>query len=91
MELNVGVFFDGTGNNRTKDGDSMSNIGKLSYLYRDDSEHYPVDARVGHAMLYVRGVGTESDGEDDPIDNDFGEWQVLGAGVGKGGRRAPGL
>lgn len=85
MELNVGVFFDGTGNNRALDDDSMSNVGKLSYLYRDDHEQYQPGASKGYAMLYVRGVGTESDGEDDPIDNDFGEWQVGGAAFGAGG------
>ena len=77
MNLTFGVFFDGTGNNRNDDADGMSNIGKLSYLYEDALHIRP---------LYIRGVGTHSDGIDDPIDNDFGEWEILGAAFGKGGK-----
>lgn len=77
MILTFGVFFDGTGNNRNEDADAMSNIGKLSFLYKDSLDTRP---------LYVRGVGTKDDGEDDPIDNDFGEWKILGSAFGKGGK-----
>jgi hypothetical protein len=85
MELNVGVFFDGTGNNRTESADIMSNVGKLSYLYRNDNGLFSNSDETRYAMLYVRGVGTKSDGENDPIDNDFGEWKIGGAAFGSGG------
>jgi hypothetical protein len=85
MELNVGVFFDGTGNNRTESDDIMSNIGKLSHLYRDNDTQLTKDDEKSYAMLYVRGVGTKSNGKNDPIDNDFGEWKVKGAAFGTGG------
>ncbi len=85
MELNVGIFFDGTGNNRTESDDIMSNVGKLSYLYKNDDSQSMPDNEKRSVMLYVRGVGTKSDGDNDPIDNDFGEWQVGGAAFGAGG------
>jgi hypothetical protein len=86
MELNVGVFFDGTGNNRTESDDIMSNVGKLSHLYVNHDGKFIPGNDKRFAMLYVRGVGTKSDGEHDPIDNDFGEWEVGGAAFGHGGK-----
>jgi hypothetical protein len=59
--LHIGVFFDGTGNNKAMDsGDgSQSNIAKLSELYRHNEIW--IDAqRKEHksVMIYKNGVGT---------------------------------
>ena len=77
MALTFGLFFDGTGNNRRAGNDAMSNVGKLSHLYANTPNT---------RGLYVRGVGSQNDGDKDPIDNDFGEWTGLGAAFGKGGK-----
>ncbi|MBW6392024.1 DUF2235 domain-containing protein [Halomonas sp. Y3S6] len=59
--LQIGVFFDGTGNNMYNDRQlpdrDITNVAKLHGLYRDDEEHYPV---------YIQGVGTITgrEGED---------------------------
>ncbi|MCG8566113.1 MAG: DUF2235 domain-containing protein, partial [Desulfobacterales bacterium] len=77
MKLTLGLFFDGTGNNLNHNPDAMSNVGKLSLLYPNT-----MDTK----SLYVRGVGSPSDGDQDPIDNDALEWQALGAAFGAGGQ-----
>lgn len=57
--LKLGVFFDGTGNSKIPDSSKgqMSNIAKLSELYKEESfEENGKD--VVSKMLYVNGVGT---------------------------------
>ena len=57
--LKLGVFFDGTGNSKIPDSSKgqMSNIAKLSELYKEGSfEENGKD--VTSKMLYVNGVGT---------------------------------
>lgn len=72
--MRIGVFFDGTGNNKENDraGNKMSNIAKLfdSYLERDDNLNL-----VKYKRVYKNGVGTV-DGEDD---------EISGLALGKGG------
>ncbi|MDA7086915.1 DUF2235 domain-containing protein [Pseudomonas sp. SA3-5] len=57
----VGVFFDGTGNNRENDRRSttraMTNIAKLSDLYKDDLNKHIYN-------LYIEGIGTVTKGSD---------------------------
>jgi hypothetical protein len=59
--LRIGVFFDGTGNTKKPDSSKgkMSNIAKLSELYRDHEEFTNSDGKRTHAfMCYTNGVGT---------------------------------
>ncbi|PMR69048.1 hypothetical protein C1H66_12620, partial [Halomonas heilongjiangensis] len=53
--LEIGVFFDGTGNNRENDRQrtdrDITNVAKLRDLYLDDAES-------GYYPVYVHGVGT---------------------------------
>lgn len=53
-QLNIGIFFDGTNNNKERDASirSDTNIARLYDIYRDD-------ANAGYSRLYVPGVGTE--------------------------------
>lgn len=57
----IGIFFDGTGNNKENDRDStsraMTNIAKLSDLYKDDLNKYTY-------KLYIEGIGTVTKGDD---------------------------
>lgn len=72
--LRVGVFFDGTGNNKVNDfpKNKVSNIAKLSELYeRQDDEKQ----LIKHHMIYKNGVGTV----------DYGENELAGLSLGEGG------
>jgi hypothetical protein len=57
--LKLGVFFDGTGNSKIPDSSKgqMSNIAKLSELYREGSFEEN-GKNIVSKMLYVNGVGT---------------------------------
>lgn len=72
--MRIGVFFDGTGNNKTNDKatNELSNIAKLSdtYMEKDDNEKL-----AKYKMIYKNGVGT-IDKEDD---------EVSGLALGEGG------
>lgn len=61
--MRIGVFFDGTGNNKENDQDdnSMSNIAKLSERYSLGED---IDKLEEYDWIYKNGVGTV-DGEDD--------------------------
>jgi hypothetical protein len=80
--LRVGVFFDGTGNNKANDlagisTNGLSNIAKLSELYYQDrkfvpkdNEEYPMPigmCEVNTKMIYIEGVGTTEGGENDNV------------------------
>lgn len=72
--LRVGVFFDGTGNNKINDlpKRKASNIAKLSDYYekREDSL-----ALIKYEMIYKNGVGTI----------DYGDNELAGMSMGRGG------
>lgn len=78
--VHIGVFFDGTGNHKEKDKplEKMSNIAKLSDLYRtgylDDFSNESCD-HYGE-MIYKTGVGTAG-----------GTDTVTGGGAGSGGAK----
>jgi hypothetical protein len=76
--LSVGIFFDGTGNNKNDtDKSKPSNVARLWDAYREDG-----DPASEFRKVYVRGVGTgRVSPEDMELDNDW----VLGAGFGQGG------
>lgn len=82
MELNIGVFMDGTGNNWEwiEEGQTLTQQQrqKDSNVYRL-FKAYPDDAYRGFFRIYVPGVGTpfEKIGDDDP--------GALGGGTGAGG------
>jgi hypothetical protein len=58
-QITIGVFFDGTGNNKENDSNSStratSNIAKLSDLYLENASQH---------MIYIQGIGT-LEGKDD--------------------------
>ena len=72
--MRVGVFFDGTGNNKENDesvvnnageviqGSSMSNIAKLSEIYKTGQDNEELTIRD---MVYKNGVGTINGEEDE--------------------------
>lgn len=72
--MRVGVFFDGTGNNKENDksvvnnageviqGSSMSNIAKLSEIYQTGQDNEELTIRD---MVYKNGVGTINGKEDE--------------------------
>ncbi|MCK9338261.1 MAG: DUF2235 domain-containing protein, partial [Arcobacteraceae bacterium] len=61
--LHIGVFFDGTGNNKINDTktNSLSNIAKLSDMYRDDIWTNSQGIEHKSIMIYKEGVGTRKD------------------------------
>lgn len=75
--MRIGVFFDGTGNNKANDmvRNKASNIAKLSELYKriEDKEDL-----IEYEMIYENGVGT-TDGVDDD------DYETRGLGFGEGG------
>lgn len=62
--LHIGVFFDGTGNNKENDRskEAMSNIAKLSELYKNSDTWKDAEFEHKSVMIYKNGVGT-TDGE----------------------------
>jgi hypothetical protein len=58
--LNLGIFFDGTNNNRDRDlpTSAHSNVARLYAAY-------PYDLELGYGRLYVPGVGTPYEDVDD--------------------------
>lgn len=60
-QIVIGVFFDGTGNNKENDRGStsraMTNIAKLSELYKEDLNKHIYN-------LYIEGIGTVTKGDD---------------------------
>ncbi len=83
--VQIGVFFDGTGNNKFLDEEdgSISNVGKLSDLYKNSETDaiYP---------LYIEGVGTPFKNGDAAqySDSDTNNWwtEYIGGGIGLGGQ-----
>jgi hypothetical protein len=69
VNINVGVFFDGTDNNDKRDSPKLgqTNVVRLFYAYRDDTAN-------GYFRRYIPGVGTEF-----PEINEKGE-SSLGSG-----------
>lgn len=65
--IQLGVFFDGTGNNATKDDASraLTNIVRLHDAYIEDSAR-------GSAKTYIKGLGTECTELDEPGESTFG-------------------
>lgn len=61
--LHIGVFFDGTGNNKINDTktNSLSNIAKLSDMYRDDIWTNSQGIEHKSVMIYKEGVGTRKE------------------------------
>lgn len=72
--LRVGVFFDGTGNNKINDMPKCkaSNIAKLSERYEDRDDN---QALIKYRVVYKNGVGTV----------DRGENELAGLSMGRGG------
>lgn len=66
--IHIGIFFDGTGNNKVNDSkkEAKSNIAKLSELYRKGLLKDFSDASCDHYgdSIYVHGVGTEDNKRD---------------------------
>ena len=56
----IGVFFDGTGNTKKPDSSKgkMSNIAKLSDMYRQGVFEDRLKRQTVSKMLYTNGVGT---------------------------------
>lgn len=91
VTLNIGVFFDGTGNNAENtqnEGSSasynsaMSNVALLTPLYKDGSA-YDVENSCGsigtkYASLYVQGIGTRAGW------SDYWPSNIVGAATGMG-------
>ncbi|CAD5108260.1 T6SS phospholipase effector Tle1-like catalytic domain-containing protein [Zestomonas carbonaria] len=87
LPLNIGIFFDGTGNNQDWDeADSCSpGLGMTQREYRKDSNvarlhrAYPDEPSIGYYPVYVPGVGTPCRpiGENEP--------DTFGMGFGAGG------
>ena len=74
--LKIGVFFDGTGNTKGPDSSKgqMSNVAKLSELYRDEEFKNEKGKEITSFMRYTNGVGTyDSDIIDffNPIDRKY--------------------
>jgi uncharacterized protein (DUF2235 family) len=69
VNINVGIFFDGTNNNRKRDAPKLghTNIARLFNAYREDETN-------GYFKIYIPGVGTEF-----PEINEQGE-SSLGSG-----------
>ena len=67
MTIQIGVFFDGTGNNATKDEAQMalSNIVRLH-------DAYVVDMNRGMARIYIEGLGTAFPDIDEYDESTFG-------------------
>lgn len=72
--LRVGVFFDGTGNNKVNDlpRNKASNIAKLSEWYENTDDELQL---IKHKMIYKNGVGTV----------DGGDNELAGISMGEGG------
>ncbi|MDY0328257.1 MAG: DUF2235 domain-containing protein, partial [Arcobacteraceae bacterium] len=68
--LHIGVFFDGTGNNKINDTktNSLSNIAKLSDMYRDDTWTNSQGIEHKSVMIYMNGVGTRDKKNDISLD-----------------------
>ena len=56
----IGVFFDGTGNTKKPDSSKgkMSNIAKLSDMYKEGTFKDKLGRQTVSKMLYTNGVGT---------------------------------
>ncbi|MCU0912881.1 MAG: DUF2235 domain-containing protein [Rhodobacteraceae bacterium] len=89
MTLEIGVFFDGTGNNTANAqagggggsfANARSNVSLLYSLYKSRQEHHIRNSCGGYARkfgrIYKQGIGTR-DGWSDA-------WSVTGAGLGMG-------
>ncbi|MFC1585213.1 phospholipase effector Tle1 domain-containing protein [Fibrobacterota bacterium] len=77
--LNIGVFFDGTNNNKRGNPSQVTNVGKLSNVY-------PTDDPNRYAAIYVRGVGsTAVTKQDKELDDEFYEGKIMGGAFGYGG------
>jgi len=76
--LSVGIFFDGTGNNKDNTEKQPSNIAKLWSVYKDESG---TDCR----SIYIRGIGTDhAEGKDrKQLDNDLFWGKAWGYGAEK--------
>ena len=60
--LNIGIFFDGTGNdNKKTNKDSLSNVWYLYKMHKGDDQELLNDKYTSR-KFYQRGVGSESDG-----------------------------
>ncbi|WP_369958369.1 DUF2235 domain-containing protein [Pseudomonas benzenivorans] len=74
-QIVIGIFFDGTGNNKENDRDSttraMTNIAKLS-------ERYEQQAETHHYMFYIEGIGTLNNGDDSTLGLAFALGQTGG-------------
>ena len=65
MSLQIGLFFDGTGNNKNWDGASDCNSGRGSQAARKEDSNiarlvysYPDSVEGGYFPAYIAGVGT---------------------------------
>ena len=58
--LRIGVFFDGTGNTKIPDSSKgqMSNIAKLSDMYKQEEFVDKFGKKTTSKMFYANGVGT---------------------------------
>ena len=60
--LQIGIFFDGTGNdNQKKNKDSLSNVWYLYDMHKGDGKRIK-EGKYSLRKFYQRGVGSESDG-----------------------------
>ena len=90
VTLRLGVFFDGTGNNRVNsqcDGSATSNIAKLYELYRDQACERVQVGQVSVSLgIYLEGIGTCAGEADSPLSKATGRY---GAGVLARAQQAP--
>lgn len=75
--MQVGVFFDGTGNNKDKGPDSITNIGRLWSAY---------DERNNIKKLFVRGIGSDMVTDEDKAIRENGADKLRGLTTGYGGK-----
>ena len=62
--LQIGVFFDGTGNNKDRDRNRLDrDITNVAKLY----DLYPNQRELNIRSIYVRGVGTKTSGDDTSV------------------------
>ncbi|RFB67900.1 MULTISPECIES: DUF2235 domain-containing protein [unclassified Herbaspirillum] len=75
-EVNIGLFFDGTGNNKETDQphNSHSNVARLYEAYKENGKNRddPTDPYPNFYRYYIEGVGTECEPINDPGGTDDG-------------------
>ncbi|RWU19269.1 type IV secretion protein Rhs [Pseudomonas alkylphenolica] len=90
VTLRIGVFFDGTGNNRLNslnDGTALSNVARLYELYRHQASTPLASGQTSVSLsIYIDGIGTVAGASDSLLSKVTGRY---GAGVLARAQQAP--